>query len=298
MCDSFSGLTHNSAQNLFDEVFYQDLDGGILEAFGRLLKHNVRIYVYPSLDAHTGELVTVDNLQVTSTSAIQSTSTKHLQDGRGTRCPATGQPQQACSTDPSSELAGCGDRPSAEPFCGWLSACTAAWLQPAISCCAAVQVDPAVQKLFDYIVSRGTVVPITDFNRDYLSRGDVTKRVQVGYLLLKECSPHASLVGSWRSSSLTLSARRSGVWACRDAASDELSHPAAHLLMSCKGAYAWAPRSGRSSFPTLSARRSNAWAHGAGASDELNQSIAYLRVSHRRAYAWRPRSGRSLCPTQ
>ena len=32
-------------QNLFDEVFYQDLDGGILEAFGRLLKHNVRIYV-------------------------------------------------------------------------------------------------------------------------------------------------------------------------------------------------------------------------------------------------------------
>ena len=40
------------------------MDGGILEAFGRLLKHNVRIYVYPSLDSATGELITVENMEV------------------------------------------------------------------------------------------------------------------------------------------------------------------------------------------------------------------------------------------
>ena len=51
-------------QNLFDEMYYSDLDGGILEAFGRLLKHNVRIYVYPALDNSTGELVSAETLQV------------------------------------------------------------------------------------------------------------------------------------------------------------------------------------------------------------------------------------------
>ena len=42
----------------------------------------------------------------------------------------------------------------------------------------AVQVAPQVQKLFDYIVSRGTIQPINDFNKEFLSRGDVSKRVQ------------------------------------------------------------------------------------------------------------------------
>ena len=50
-------------QNLFEEMYYSDLDGGILEAFGRLLKSNVRIYVYPALDNATGELVSADTLQ-------------------------------------------------------------------------------------------------------------------------------------------------------------------------------------------------------------------------------------------
>ena len=57
-------LTRHRAQNLFDEMYYSDLDGGILEAFGRLLKHNVRIYVYPALDNHTGELIAADTLKV------------------------------------------------------------------------------------------------------------------------------------------------------------------------------------------------------------------------------------------
>ena len=44
-------------------MFYNDLDGGILEAFGRLLRYNVRIYVYPSLHPQTGEVITAENLQ-------------------------------------------------------------------------------------------------------------------------------------------------------------------------------------------------------------------------------------------
>jgi hypothetical protein len=39
---------------MFDEKHYEQLDGGILEAFGRLFKSNVRIYVYPRLQ-HASE---------------------------------------------------------------------------------------------------------------------------------------------------------------------------------------------------------------------------------------------------
>ncbi len=49
---------------VFDEKYYEDLDGGILEAFGRLFKHDLRLYVCPMLDAETGELVTVHGLKV------------------------------------------------------------------------------------------------------------------------------------------------------------------------------------------------------------------------------------------
>jgi hypothetical protein len=50
--------------NLFDENFYQSLPGGILESFGRLLKNNVRLFVYPSRDKATGEILSVDNVQM------------------------------------------------------------------------------------------------------------------------------------------------------------------------------------------------------------------------------------------
>ena len=50
--------------NLFDEGFYADLPGGILESFGRLLKHQLKLFVYPALDKATGEICTVDNLVV------------------------------------------------------------------------------------------------------------------------------------------------------------------------------------------------------------------------------------------
>ena len=53
-----------SVLELFDEKYYAHLDGGILESFGRLFKNDLKIYVYPLLDAISNELVTVDNLNV------------------------------------------------------------------------------------------------------------------------------------------------------------------------------------------------------------------------------------------
>ena len=52
------------SQELFKEKHYTDLDGGILEGFGRLLKYDLKLYVYPTLDETTGELVTAETLQV------------------------------------------------------------------------------------------------------------------------------------------------------------------------------------------------------------------------------------------
>lgn len=51
-------------QELFKEKHYADLDGGILEGFGRLLKYDLKLYVYPTLDEKTGKLITAETLQV------------------------------------------------------------------------------------------------------------------------------------------------------------------------------------------------------------------------------------------
>ncbi len=49
---------------LFDESYYTELDGGILESFGRLFKSGIQLYAYPCRDAATGRLVTVDSIEV------------------------------------------------------------------------------------------------------------------------------------------------------------------------------------------------------------------------------------------
>jgi hypothetical protein len=51
-------------RELFDEKYYGDLEGGILESFGRLFKNDLKIYAYPSLDQATGSLITAGNLRV------------------------------------------------------------------------------------------------------------------------------------------------------------------------------------------------------------------------------------------
>lgn len=48
---------------LFEEKFYADLEGGILEGLGRLFKHGVKLYAYPRL-MPDGALVTAANFKV------------------------------------------------------------------------------------------------------------------------------------------------------------------------------------------------------------------------------------------
>jgi len=57
-------LGAGSLLELFDEKYYADLAGGVLESFGRLFKNDTRLYVYPLKDQKSGELATVANLQV------------------------------------------------------------------------------------------------------------------------------------------------------------------------------------------------------------------------------------------
>lgn len=56
------GMTELSA--LFTEANHEHLDGGILEALGRLFKSGVRLYLYPRRDVTSGVLVTAKNFQV------------------------------------------------------------------------------------------------------------------------------------------------------------------------------------------------------------------------------------------
>jgi hypothetical protein len=51
-------------RELFEEKYYTDLEGGILESFGRLFKNALKLYVYPSRDSATGSLITAENLRV------------------------------------------------------------------------------------------------------------------------------------------------------------------------------------------------------------------------------------------
>jgi hypothetical protein len=49
---------------VFNEKYYDHLEGGILEAFGRLFKNDLRLYVCPMLEPDSGELVSVHDLKV------------------------------------------------------------------------------------------------------------------------------------------------------------------------------------------------------------------------------------------
>src|SRR5437773_465883 len=53
-----------SLREIFEEKYYTDLEGGILEAVGRLFKNDLRLYVYPAQDPATGSIITAGNLRV------------------------------------------------------------------------------------------------------------------------------------------------------------------------------------------------------------------------------------------
>src|SRR5438093_8668039 len=53
-----------SVYELFDEKYYADLPGGILEAFGRLFKKDLKVSVYPKQRTPKDELATIHTVQV------------------------------------------------------------------------------------------------------------------------------------------------------------------------------------------------------------------------------------------
>jgi hypothetical protein len=59
-------LGAGSLAEILDEKYYEGLEGGILEALGRLFKNDLRMYVYPLLNRESGELTTVESLEIES----------------------------------------------------------------------------------------------------------------------------------------------------------------------------------------------------------------------------------------
>jgi hypothetical protein len=48
---------------ILDDRYYQDLEGGVLESFGRLFRSNVELFVYPQRDERSGRTITLDELE-------------------------------------------------------------------------------------------------------------------------------------------------------------------------------------------------------------------------------------------
>lgn len=55
-----------SLTDIFNKDRFDDLDGGVLEAVGRLFKHQLKLFVYPMLDLASGELITAHNFKLGS----------------------------------------------------------------------------------------------------------------------------------------------------------------------------------------------------------------------------------------
>ncbi len=53
-----------SVCEIFDERYYEHLDGGILESFGRLFKNDLSLYVSPAINPDSSDILTLDTVQV------------------------------------------------------------------------------------------------------------------------------------------------------------------------------------------------------------------------------------------
>jgi hypothetical protein len=53
-----------SLMEIFDEKYYLNLEGGILEALGRMFKGRLKLFVYPTIDPETGKIVTATKIKV------------------------------------------------------------------------------------------------------------------------------------------------------------------------------------------------------------------------------------------
>jgi hypothetical protein len=52
--------------SIFDERYYDNLPGGLLEAFGRGFGHNVKLFVYPAVNVEDGSLYDLSNFEIAS----------------------------------------------------------------------------------------------------------------------------------------------------------------------------------------------------------------------------------------
>ena len=53
-----------SLVNIFDEKYYRDLSGGILEAFGKLFFKDMKIFMYPLKKEGSDDIINSDNLKL------------------------------------------------------------------------------------------------------------------------------------------------------------------------------------------------------------------------------------------
>src|SRR5438874_3902173 len=53
-----------SLMEIFDEKYYLNLEGGILEALGRMFKSALKLYVYPMIDERSGKIITASQIEV------------------------------------------------------------------------------------------------------------------------------------------------------------------------------------------------------------------------------------------
>lgn len=51
-------------RKVFDEKYYTELKGGIIEAFGRLFTQNLKVYAYPELDCDGENILTIDKMEI------------------------------------------------------------------------------------------------------------------------------------------------------------------------------------------------------------------------------------------
>ena len=51
-------------QAMFDEKYYDNLPGGLFEAFGRGFGHKVKLFLYPAINVEDGSLYDIDTIRI------------------------------------------------------------------------------------------------------------------------------------------------------------------------------------------------------------------------------------------
>ena len=82
-------LGASKLKEIFDETFYNENEGGLLGGLGQLFRNRARLYVYPSLDLESGQLITGESFPVAPhLSHLQA----YLLENRCLRCIGNYQP--------------------------------------------------------------------------------------------------------------------------------------------------------------------------------------------------------------